>query len=180
MSRIGKSPITIPDKVQVLVNGDSITAKGPKGELNFVKSELISLEQDGNTLHVKRSSDDKSSRSLHGLTRSLVFNMVNGVSSGYKKILQIEGVGFKAEMKGARLFLSLGFSHPIIVLPPDGVTFTTPNATTVEIEGRDKQLVGEVAFKIKKLRKPEPYKGKGIRYQGEYIRRKAGKSASKK
>jgi large subunit ribosomal protein L6 len=180
MSRIGKNPISIPDKVQVQISGDNITAKGPKGELSFVKSELISLEQDGNTLHVKRNSDDRTSRSLHGLTRSLVFNMVNGVSTGYKKVLQIEGVGFKAEMKGSRLFLSLGFSHPIIVLPPDGITFATPNATTVEIEGRDKQLVGEVSFKIRKLRKPEPYKGKGIRYQGEYIRRKAGKSASKK
>lgn len=180
MSRIGKSPISIPDKVQVSINGDNITAKGPKGELNFVKSEIINIEQDGNNLLVKRFNDDKSSRSLHGLTRSIVYNMVTGVSTGFKKVLQIEGVGFKAEMKGQRLFLSLGYSHPIVVLPPTGISFATPNATTIEIEGYDKQLIGEVAFKIRKLRKPEPYKGKGIRYQGEYIRRKAGKSASKK
>jgi large subunit ribosomal protein L6 len=180
MSRIGKSPISIPDKVNVQISGDNITAKGPKGELNFTKPEIISLEQDGNTIHVKRSSDDKRSKSLHGLTRSMIFNMVTGVSQGFKKVLQIEGVGFRAEMKGNRLMLNLGYSHPIIVLPPNGVSFATPNATTIEIDGHDKQLVGEVAYKIRKLRKPEPYKGKGIRYQGEYIRRKAGKSASKK
>ena len=180
MSRIGKSPISIPDKVQVSINGDAITAKGPKGELNFVKSNIINIEQDGNSIIVKRFSEDKKSKSLHGLTRSIVNNMVTGVSTGFKKVLQIEGVGFKAEMKGKRLFLNLGYSHPIVVLPPDGINFATPNATTVEIEGFDKQLLGEVAFKIRDLRKPEPYKGKGIRYQGEYIRRKAGKSASKK
>ncbi len=180
MSRIGKSPISIPDKVQVSISGDNITAKGPKGELNFVKSEIINIEQEGNNLIVKRSNEDKTSKSLHGLTRSIVNNMVLGVSSGFKKVLQIEGVGFKAEMKGQRLFLNLGYSHPVIVLPPVGVVFTTPNATTIEIEGYDKQLIGEVAYKIRRLRKPEPYKGKGIRYQGEYIRRKAGKSASKK
>lgn len=179
MSRIGKSPITIPDKVSVQIKGDSITAKGPKGELNFTKPEIISVEQDANTLHVKRSTEDKKARSLHGLTRSMINNMVVGVSEGFKKVLQIEGVGFRAEMKGSRLMLNLGYSHPIIVLPPNGVSFATPAATTVEIEGHDKQLVGEVAFKIRQLRKPEPYKGKGIRYQGEYIRRKAGKSASK-
>lgn len=180
MSRIGKSPISIPDKVNVVVNGNLITAKGPKGELSFTKSEIISVEQESNTLLVKRFNDEKVSRSLHGLTRTIVSNMVTGVSQGFKKVLQIEGVGFKAEMKGTRLFLSLGYSHPIVVLAPNGITFATPNATTIEIEGYDKQLIGEVAYKIRKLRKPEPYKGKGIRYQGEYIRRKAGKSASKK
>ena len=180
MSRIGKSPILIPDKVNVQINGNYIVAKGPKGELNFTKPESINIEQESNTLIVKRLNDEKSSRSLHGLTRTLVSNMVVGVSQGFKKILQIEGVGFKAEMKGSRLYLSLGYSHPIVVLPPQGISFATPNATTVEIEGSDKQLLGEVAYKIRKLRKPESYKGKGIRYQGEYIRRKAGKSASKK
>jgi len=179
MSRIGNNPINIPDKVQVSLNGNTISVKGPKGEMTFEKNDNIILTQEDNTIKFSRENNEKITRSLHGTTRAVVDNMVTGVSTGFKKELDIEGVGFKAEMKKDRLFLSLGYSHPILVLPPDGVQFTTPTPTKIEINGNNKQIVGEVASKIRSLRKPEPYKGKGIRYSGEYIRRKAGKSAAK-
>ena len=179
MSRIGNNPINIPDKVQVSLNGNTISVKGPKGEMTFEKNDNIILTQKDNTIIFSRENNEKITRSLHGTTRAVVDNMVTGVSTGFKKELDIEGVGFKAEMKKDRLFLSLGYSHPILVLPPDGVQFTTPTPTKIEINGNNKQIVGEVASKIRSLRKPEPYKGKGIRYSGEYIRRKAGKSAAK-
>lgn len=179
MSRIGNNPINIPDKVQVSLNGNTISVKGPKGEMTFEKHDNIILTQEDNTIKFSRENDEKITRSLHGTTRAVVDNMVTGVSTGFKKELDIEGVGFKAEMKKDRLFLSLGYSHPILVLPPDGVEFSTPTPTKIEINGNNKQIVGEVASKIRSLRKPEPYKGKGIRYSGEYIRRKAGKSAAK-
>jgi len=179
MSRVGKNPIIIPDKVEVKLSGNLISVKGPKGEMSFTKNDNIHLNQDGNQISFERGNDEKKIRSLHGTTRAVVSNMVMGVSTGFKKELEIEGVGFKAEMKKDRLFLSLGFSHPILIIPPDGIEFKTPAATKIEVSGTDKQLVGEITSKIRKLRKPEPYKGKGIRYKGEYIRRKAGKSAAK-
>lgn len=179
MSRIGLKPLQIPDKVQVKTEGRTITAKGPKGELSFNIPENIEFKIEDNVLSFSRNSEDKKVRALHGLTRSLVFNMVEGVSNGFSKTLKIEGVGYKAEMKGKYLYLSMGYSHPILFVPPAGIEFSTPQATTIIVSGADKQLVGEVSSIIRKQRKPEPYKGKGIRYEGEYVRRKAGKTNTK-
>ena len=179
MSRIGNAPIEVPEKVQIKLEGNTITAKGPSGELSYDMPDSIELKQEGNVLSFSRPNNSKSNKSLHGLSRAVVNNMVQGVNEGFKKVLNIEGVGFRAELKKDRLLLSLGFSHPVLVIPPDGVKFATPSQTSVEISGADKQLVGEVASKIRQLRKPEPYKGKGIRYEGEYIRRKAGKTSAK-
>lgn len=179
MSRIGNAPINVPNGVQVSMNGSELVAKGPKGELSFEVNNQISMEQADNVITFKRANDTKSAKSLHGLTRATVSNMVTGVSEGFKKLLLIEGVGFRAELKKDRLLLTLGFSHPVLVIPPKGIEFKVTSQTSVEVHGADKQLVGEVASKIKQLRKPEPYKGKGIKYEGEYIRRKAGKTAAK-
>lgn len=179
MSRIGKKIIEIPEKVTITEKDSNITAKGPNGEINVVLPEGISLELEDNKITIARANETKSIKSKHGLIRSLIANAVEGVNVGYKKTLLIEGVGFRAELKGTRLSLSLGYSHPILVIPPDGIEFQTPSQTSVVISGKDKQLVGEVASKLRDLRPPEPYKGKGVRYEGEVIRRKAGKSASK-
>jgi large subunit ribosomal protein L6 len=179
VSRIGLKPLQIPDKVQVVIKDNQIKVKGPKGELEGSIPEQIAYTLENNTLAFSRSCDDKKVRALHGLTRALTANMVQGVSEGFSKTLKIEGVGYKAEMKGNNLFLSLGYSHPILVAPPKGIEIQTPQATTIIIAGIDKQLVGEVSARVRKLRPPEPYKGKGVRYEGEYVRRKAGKTNSK-
>lgn len=179
MSRIGLKALQIPDKVQVIIKDNCITAKGPKGELSHYIPEPIEYKLENNVLTFSRPNDEKKVRALHGLTRALTANLVQGVATGFTKTLKIEGVGFKAEMKGVNLFLSLGYSHPILVVPPKGIEIQTPNATTIVITGADKQLVGELSARVRKLRKPEPYKGKGVRYEGEYVRRKAGKTNSK-
>lgn len=177
MSRIGKKPIEIPSKVQLNFDEDVLRVKGPKGEMKIDMPKGIEYKIENNVLTFSRNGDTKELRALHGLVRSLVFNAIEGVSKGVKKVLRIEGVGYKAEMKGKNLVLSIGFSHPVLIIPPEGIEFSSPNATTIEVSGYDKHLVGETAAVIRKLRKPEPYKGKGIRYDGEYIRRKAGKTA---
>lgn len=179
MSRIGKQIIEIPEKVTVTHNEGTVTAKGPNGERAVNLPEGISLEINNNVITVTRANETKSVKSKHGMIRSMINNAVNGVHEGFKKTLIIEGVGYRAELKGTRLVLSLGFSHPVLVIPPDGIEFQTPTRTSIVISGSDKQLVGEVSSKLRKLRPPEPYKGKGVRYDGEIIRRKAGKSASK-
>lgn len=179
MSRIGKKIIEIPDKVTISEKDGLVTAKGPNGEQSLNLPEGISLEINDNQITVVRADDTKSIKSKHGMIRSMLANAVDGVNTGFKKTLLIEGVGFRAELKGTRLSLSLGYSHPILVIPPVGIEFQTPSQTSVVISGQDKQLVGEVASKLRDLRPPEPYKGKGVRYEGEVIRRKAGKSSSK-
>ena len=179
MSRIGKKIIPIPEKVTVSVVGNVLTAKGPNGEQMVNIPKELGYELEGNTVVITRGDESKYTRSIHGLTRALAANAINGVGSGFEKILRITGVGYKAELKNDRLFMSLGFSHPVMVIPPKGISFEIQNPTTVVIKGADKQLVGEVSSKIKRLRPPEPYKGKGIRYEGEHIRRKAGKTSSK-
>ncbi len=179
MSRIGKLPIPVPAGVQVTLDGTMLTVKGPKGELNRNFHEKMSVELKDETLVVSRDSDSKESRSLHGLTRALLNNMVVGVTTGYTKKLQIVGVGYKAEMKGKNLLLTVGYSHPIMIAVPDDIKLSTPSPTEIVVEGIDKELVGKIAAKIRSYRKPEPYKGKGIKYEGEYIRRKAGKTAGK-
>ncbi|MBL7973818.1 MAG: 50S ribosomal protein L6 [Candidatus Kapabacteria bacterium] len=179
MSRVGKKIITIPNGVQFSIKDNVAKAKGPKGELSFAIPSGISFTQEGNTLTFSRSDDHKKTRALHGMTRAQVANILEGVSNGFQKNLGMEGVGYKVEMKGKRLLLSVGFSHPILFIPPDGIEFAVLTPTTFSVKGIDKQLVGEIAAKIRFLRPPEPYKGKGIRYEGEYIRRKAGKAAGK-
>lgn len=178
MSRIGNAPVTIPDKVQVNIEDNKLTAKGPLGELIVNLPDEIEHKLEDGVLSFSRKSELKKVKALHGLTRSLVDNAVIGVSKGFEKKLNIEGVGYRAEMKGNRLLLALGYSHPILIIPDGNVEFQTPSANTIIIKGIDKQIVGMVAAKIRKLRPPEPYKGKGIRYEGEYIRRKAGKTAA--
>ncbi|MBS1836673.1 MAG: 50S ribosomal protein L6 [Actinobacteria bacterium] len=176
MSRIGKAPITVPSDVTVTIDGQSVSVKGPKGELSRTVSDLVSVRQDGDTVVVERSGDDRIARSQHGLVRSLLQNMVTGVTTGFQKDLDIVGVGYRAQAKGAGLELSLGFSHPVVVDAPDGITFNVPQPTRIEVHGIDKQLVGQVAANIREWRKPEPYKGKGVRYTDEHVRRKAGKA----
>ncbi|MCB1272520.1 MAG: 50S ribosomal protein L6 [Microthrixaceae bacterium] len=177
MSRIGNAPVAVPSGVDITVAGQTVTVKGPKGELSQVVPELITVRQEGDEVLVERSSDDRESRSLHGLMRSLVANMVTGVTDGYVKNLEIQGVGYRATAKGDRtLELALGFSHPVTVEAPEGVTFNVPQPTQIEVHGIDKQLVGQVAANIRRWREPEPYKGKGVRYAGEHVRRKAGKA----
>jgi large subunit ribosomal protein L6 len=179
VSRVGKKIINVPDKVTLTINGNLIKAKGTRGELEFNVPEPITFALEGKTLTFARPNDIKHVRALHGLSRALTNNMIDGVDKGFTKNLQIEGVGFKAEMKGKNLLLSLGFSHPIVVIPPVGIEITAPTANSIAVSGIDKQLVGEVAAKIRALKKPEPYKGKGVRYAGEYVRRKAGKTTGK-
>jgi large subunit ribosomal protein L6 len=177
VSRIGKQPIPVPSGVEVAINGTEVTVKGPKGALtqDFDKDMIIELE-DG-AIVVKRPSDERRHRSLHGLTRTLIANMVKGVSEGFQKELEIVGVGYRAALKGTDLDLSLGFSHPVIVKPEEGITFEVPAPTKIVVKGIDKQRVGQVAAEIRKIRPPEPYKGKGVRYAGEQVRRKLGKAA---
>jgi len=178
VSRIGNKPIEIPDKVQVKIEEGVLTAKGPNGEMSINIPEGIEHNIENNILTLSRNDDAKRTKSIHGLTRALVGNVVEGVSKGFEKTLKVEGVGYKVEQKGKNLLLSLGFSHPIYVVATDGIELTASNPTTIVVKGMDKQLVGQYAANIRKLRKPEPYKGKGIRYEGEYIRRKAGKTTA--
>ncbi len=178
MSRIGKLPITVPSGVDVAIDESQVTVKGPKGTLSHTVAAPITVEksEDG-TIEVKRPNDERNSRSLHGLTRTLINNMVVGVTEGYEKKLEIVGVGYRVLSKGpTQLEFQLGYSHPIVFDAPEGITFTVDGPTKLGVVGIDKQLVGEVAANIRKLRKPEPYKGKGVRYAGEHIRRKVGKA----
>ena len=177
MSRIGRKPIPIPSGVEVTLNGTHVTVKGPKGTLERDLVPDINVSREGDEIIVTRPSDERTHRALHGLTRSLVNNMVVGVSEGYVKELQIVGVGYRATAQGPnKIELALGFSHPVHVDAPEGITFTVDGPTRLGVQGIDKQLVGETAANIRKLRKPEPYKGKGVRYAGEHIRRKVGKA----
>ena len=179
MSRIGKRPIPVPAGVTVAIDGSHITVKGPKGELARVLPAEMIVAQEGAELQVKRPSDEERHKALHGLTRTLVANMVEGVTTGFKKTLEITGVGYKAEIQPYGVKLSLGLSHQIEYKAPSGISITAPNPTTVVVAGMSKELVGQVAAEIRSYRKPEPYKGKGVRYQGEVIRRKAGKAGGK-
>ena len=178
MSRVGKAPIPLPSGVTVAISDGQVTVTGPKGSLAHRLAEEITVSQHGEELLVSRADDERGSRALHGLTRALLNNMVIGVHEGYRKDLEIHGVGYRAVAKGPdTLELQLGFSHPVSVTAPEGVTFEVPSQTAIGVLGIDKQAVGQVAAQIRALRKPEPYKGKGIRYVGEHIRRKAGKAA---
>ncbi|MEI7746479.1 MAG: 50S ribosomal protein L6 [Actinomycetota bacterium] len=178
MSRVGRSPITVPSGVEVKLNGSTVTVKGSQGELSHELPEPITLRQEENEIVVERPNDERQSRALHGLTRSLIWNMVVGVSEGFVKELDIVGVGYRAQAKGpAAIELALGFSHPVSVTAPDGITFEVPQPTRIIVKGIDKAKVGQVAADIRKLRKPEPYKGKGVRYLNERVMRKAGKAA---
>lgn len=179
MSRIGKRPIPVPAGVNVAIDGNSVTAKGPKGELARTLHPEIQVVMEGGEILVKRPSEEERHKALHGLTRTLVANMVEGVHTGFTKTLEISGVGYKAEIKPYGVLLSLGFSHTIEYKTPAGVNIKTPNPTTVIIDGPSKELVGQVAAEIRSFRKPEPYKGKGVKYQGEVVRRKAGKAGGK-
>jgi large subunit ribosomal protein L6 len=179
MSRIGKSPIPIPDKVSVSLNGLAVTVKGPKGELSRTLPDGVEIAQDGNTLVVSPSNGSRRSRERHGLCRTLVANMVEGVSQGYIRKLEIVGVGYRAAVQGKKLVVSAGYSHQVEMVPPDGVTFAVENNTSVSVSGADKELVGNEAAKVRAIRPPEPYKGKGIKYEGERILRKAGKTGKK-
>jgi len=179
VSRIGKKIIEIPKDVTVTIDGSIVKIKGPKGELQREIHPNMKLELKDSNLEVKRPDDQKTNKALHGLTRALVQNMVVGVTSGYKKILDIVGVGYRVELKGANLLLNMGYSHPIYFMPPAEIKIETPTQTQIVISGIDKQLVGQVAAKLRSIRKPEPYKGKGIKYSGEHILRKAGKTAGK-
>ena len=181
MSRIGKMPVEIPAKVQITVQGNEVSVKGPKGQLKQVLPPDMTISQEDGTLHVIRPSDSRRHRELHGLTRALINNMVNGVSKGYRKHLVIEGVGYRAEMQGKMLVMYLGFSHPIEIQPPENITFSIEErGRFVFVDGIDRQVVGQVAANIRNLRPPEPYKGKGVRYNDETIRRKAGKAGKGK
>jgi large subunit ribosomal protein L6 len=177
VSRIGKQPIPVPSGVEVKIDGSSVAVKGPKGELSQTFSDIISIEMEDGVLVVSRPDESRTARSLHGLTRTLVSNMVTGVSDGFSKNLEIVGVGYRAAMKGKDIELQLGFSHPVVVVAEPGITFEVPAPTKITVSGIDKQRVGQVAADIRKWRKPEPYKGKGVRYEGEYVRRKLGKAA---
>jgi large subunit ribosomal protein L6 len=179
MSRIGKAPITIPDKVSVSLDGLSVTVKGPKGELRRTLPDGVSLQLDGNILTVAPASDSRRSRERHGLSRTLVANMVEGVSQGYTRKLEIIGVGYRAAVQGKKLVVSAGYSHQVEMDPPAGVTFAVEGNTTVLVSGASKELVGNEAAKVRAIRPPEPYKGKGIKYEGERILRKAGKTGKK-
>ena len=176
MSRIGKKPVTIPAGVEVNIDGQDVTVKGPKGTLEHTIAAPITAKIEGTEILVERPDDERLSRSLHGLTRTLIDNMVVGVTEGYKKELEIVGTGYRVVAKGSDLEFSLGYSHTITVTAPEGITFQVADQTHFSVNGINKQQVGEVAANIRKLRKPEPYKGKGVRYVGEYVRRKAGKA----
>ena len=177
MSRIGKLPITVPSGVDVTIDGRTVTVKGPKGTLSHTVVEPITVERDDDgTVLVKRPDEERETRAYHGLSRSLVNNIVVGVSAGYEKKLEIHGVGYRVQLKGQNLEFALGFSHPVVIEPPEGVTFAVESPTRFSVAGIDKQLVGETAANIRKLRRPDPYKGKGVRYAGEQIRRKVGKT----
>ncbi len=177
MSRIGKQPVVIPAGVDVKLDGHTLTVKGPKGELTRSFNEMMTIKQEGDEIIVTRPNDEREARSLHGLTRTLIHNMVEGVSNGFSKKLVMVGVGYRAALKGKDLELQVGFSHPVLVKAPDDITFEVPSQTEIIVSGPSKEEVGQVAANIRAWRKPEPYKGKGIRYEGEYVRRKLGKAA---
>lgn len=180
MSRIGRAPITVPAGVTITIAEDNtVTVKGPKGELTRTLNKDMMIEMEENVLTVKRPSDNKEHRSLHGLTRTLVSNMVTGVTEGFKKTLEINGVGYRAAQAGKNVNLSLGFSHPVVVEPPTGITLEVPAPNRIVVSGISKEVVGEIAANIRKYREPEPYKGKGIKYEGEVVRRKVGKAGGK-
>ena len=177
MSRIGKLPISVPGGVTITVDdGNTVTVKGPKGTLTEKISPDMMIEQDNGVLHVKRPSDDKQHRALHGLTRSLIHNMVVGVTEGFAKNLEIEGVGYRAQLQGSKLVLNMGYSHPVEFEAPEGISFEVPAPNRITVKGISKQQVGQMAADIRAVREPEPYKGEGIRYAGEYVRRKEGKT----
>ena len=176
MSRIGRLPVAIPSGVDITIDGQAVRVKGPKGELSHVVAEPITVEKGESSVEVKRPNDERQARALHGLTRSLINNMVLGVTEGYEKKMEIHGTGYRVANKGGNLEFALGYSHPITVEAPEGISFAVETPTRFSVQGIDKQLVGEVAANIRKLRKPDPYKGKGVRYSGEHIRRKVGKA----
>ena len=176
MSRIGRAPITVPAGVDVKIEGSLITVKGPKGTLTYTYNTALTVEKDGATINVKRPNDEQEMRAIHGLTRTLINNMVVGVQSGYSKKLEIVGVGYRAQKSGKTLTLNLGHSHPIVFQEENGITFDVPDPNTVIVNGPDKQVVGQIAAEIRSKRPPEPYLGKGVKYSGEHIRRKAGKT----
>jgi large subunit ribosomal protein L6 len=180
MSRIGKKPIPIPDKVTVTIDGRTITVKGSKGELQRTLPEGVTLKQEDGHIVVERINESRMARERHGLCRTLVANMVEGVSKGYERKLEIQGVGYRAAVQGANLNLNMGYSHPVLIEPPAGIAFVVEGNTNVTVSGIDKELVGNTAAKVRAVRPPEPYKGKGIRYQGEKVRRKVGKTGGKK
>src|ERR687887_239927 len=177
MSRIGKQPIELPSGVNVAISPGRVQVNGPLGELSQTVPARMKVEQEDGNLIVKRPTERGDDRALHGLTRSLLSNMVEGVTNGFEKRLEIQGVGYRAALRGTDLELNVGFSHPVVVKPPQGITFEVPEPTVVLVKGIDKQQVGEIAAQVRKVRPPEPYKGKGIRYEGEYVRRKVGKRA---
>jgi large subunit ribosomal protein L6 len=176
MSRIGRLPIAVPSGVDVAIEGQAVQVKGPKGALSLTIAEPIRVQREDDVLRVTRPDDAGPNKALHGLSRTLIANMVTGVTAGYSKTLEIVGVGYRVQAKGKNLEFSLGFSHPVVVEPPEGIAFRVEAPTRFVVEGIDKQLVGETAARIRKLRKPDPYKAKGVRYQGEHIRRKVGKA----
>ena len=180
MSRIGRAPIAIPAGVDVVVDGSTVTVKGAKGTLTRTMNSNITITKDGDTITVTRPNDAKENRSLHGLTRTLIANMIEGVSTGFKKELEIIGIGYRAEVKGNTLVMKIGFSHDVIMEAPEGVTIELPSQTKIIVSGADKQVVGQFAAEIREKRPPEPYKGKGIRYVDEYVRRKEGKAGKGK
>lgn len=179
MSRIGKRPITLPAKVTIAINGQEVVVKGPKGELSRVLPTGVTIETEGETVNVNRINDSRMARERHGLCRTLVANMVEGVSTGFQRRLEIQGVGYRAAVQGKNLNLSMGYSHPVLIEPPDGIQFQVENNVNVLVTGIDKEIVGNTAAKIRSVRPPEPYKGKGIRYAGEFVRRKVGKTGGK-
>jgi len=180
VSRIGKKPVNIPSGVQVTLQDNEVVIKGPKGQLTWGYPADITVAIDGSTINVSRPSDNKSHRALHGLTRVLISNMIQGVTEGFQRELEVSGVGYAVEMRGRSLFVNVGYSHPILVTPPEGITIEVPKPLNVIVRGIDKQLVGQVAAKIRSIKPVEPYKGKGIRYRDEMVRRKAGKKVGSK
>ncbi|WP_020498938.1 50S ribosomal protein L6 [Sciscionella marina] len=176
MSRIGKLPITIPSGVEVKIDGQEVSVKGPKGSLAHTVASPITVDQSDGALTVSRPDDERDSRALHGLSRTLVNNLVIGVTEGYTKRMEIHGVGYRVQLKGQDLEFSLGYSHPVVVKAPEGITFNVENPTRFSVSGIDKQAVGQIASNIRRLRKPDPYKGKGVRFEGERVRRKVGKT----
>jgi large subunit ribosomal protein L6 len=177
VSRVGRLPIEVPAGVEVKIDGSYVKIKGPKGEMDYTFSPEITIKQEDGTIVVERPTDQPTHRALHGTTRSVINNMVVGVSKGFERVLEIEGVGYRAEMSGTNLVVNVGYSHPVVVEPPEGISFEVDmKVRQIKVLGYDKQAVGQVAANIRKIRPPEPYKGKGIRYQGEYVRRKPGKA----
>lgn len=176
MSRIGKQPITVPAGVDVTIDGNTVTVKGPKGELTRSFPEIMIIKREGDDIIVERPDDSRDAKAFHGLVRTLIANMVEGTANGFSKKLQLVGVGYRAALKGKDLEMQLGFSHPVVVEAPENIAFEVPSQTEIIVSGPSKEQVGQVAANIRKWRKPEPYKGKGIRYEGEYVRRKVGKA----